>query len=143
MKVCTYQGLLVAVLTRNEHCPPHVHVGSADWDARFEFSFWHDGVRLWDVVPVKNKPSVALLEGLRQALKNPENLRRARTCWWQSFHAVCLVNQMWDVQAQEVVSPQEKRSGALFIQTAIFDALRYQTVLQLKQSGSRPVEIQL
>jgi hypothetical protein len=55
MKVCTHQGLQMAVLTRNEHCPPHVHVGSVDWEARFEFSFWHNGVRLWDVVPVKNK----------------------------------------------------------------------------------------
>ena len=41
MKVCSHKGLLIAVLTRNEHCPPHVHVGSANWDARFLFSFWH------------------------------------------------------------------------------------------------------
>jgi len=64
--------LVLAVLTRNERCPPHAHVGSTDWEARFEFSFWHNGVRLWDVVPLKNKPSVAVLEGLRQALKEPE-----------------------------------------------------------------------
>jgi len=131
----------MAVLTRNEHCPPHVHVGSADWEARFEFSFWHNGVRLLDVVPVKNQPSVAVLEGLRQDLKKPQHLRRARTCWWQSLQAVCLVNQMWDAQAQEVVSPQDKRPGAVLIQTAAFDALSYQTVLQLK--GRSPVEIQL
>ena len=68
----------MAVLTRNEHCPPHVHVGSADWEARFEFSFWHNGVRLWDVVPVKNQPSVTVLEGLRQALKNDLKLRSAK-----------------------------------------------------------------
>ena len=132
----------MAVLTRNEHCPPHVHVGSTDWEARFEFSFWHNGVRLWDVVPVKNRPSITVLEGLRQALKKPQHLRLARSCWWQSFQAVCLVNQMWDVQTQEVVSPQEKRQGASLIHTAVFDALRYQTVLQLKGAKS-PVEIQL
>lgn len=132
----------MAVLTRNEHCPPHVHVGSADWEARFEFSFWHNGVRLLDVVPVKNQPSVAVLEGLRQDLKKPQHLRRARTCWWQSLRAVCLVNQMWDVHEQEVVSPQDKRPGALLIQTAAFDTLSYQTVLQLKGASS-PVEIQL
>jgi hypothetical protein len=49
---------------------------------------------------------------------------------------------MWDAQTQEVVSPQDKRPGALLIQTAVFDALRYQTVLQLKGASS-PVEIQL
>lgn len=113
-----------------------------DWEARFEFSCWHNGVRLWDVVPVKNQPSVTVLEGLRQALKKPQHLRRARICWWHSFQAVCLVNQMWDAQAQEVVSPQDKRLGAFLIQTAVFDALRYQTVLQLKGASS-PVEIQL
>lgn len=142
MKVCLYQGLLLAVLTRNEHCPPHVHVGSADWQARLEFSFWHNGVRLWDVVPVKSKPSVAVLEGLRQTLRDPQHLRRARTCWWQSLHAVCLVNQMWDEQTQEVVSPQDRRPGARLIQTAVFDDRRYQTVLQL-QGADSPVEITL
>ncbi len=132
----------MAVLTRNEHCPPHVHVGSVDWEARFEFSFWHDGVRLLDVIPLKNQPSVAVLEGLRQVLKNPLHLRRARICWWQSFQAVCLVNQMWDVDAQEVVSSKERRSSAVHIQTAVFDAKRYQTIFQLK-GASCPVEIQL
>jgi len=75
MKICTYHGLIIAVLTRNEHCPPHVHVGAADWEARFEFSFWHNGVRLWDVIPAQNQPTIAVLEGLRQALKNPQHLR--------------------------------------------------------------------
>lgn len=69
MKVCVHHGLVIAVLTRNEHCPPHVHVGTEQWDARFEFSFWHHGVRLWDVLPAQNTPSAALLEGLRQVLK--------------------------------------------------------------------------
>lgn len=46
MKVCSHKGLVIAVLTRNVHCPPHVHVGTTKWNARFLFSFWHDGVRL-------------------------------------------------------------------------------------------------
>jgi len=142
MKGCTHHGLVLAVLTRNEHCPPHAHVGSTDWEARFEFSFWHNGVRLWDVVPLKNKPSVAVLEGLRQALKEPENLRRARTCWWQSVQATCLVNQMWDARMLEVVSPDERRPGGLLIQTAVFDGPKYRTVLQL-QGANSPVEIDL
>lgn len=91
MKVCTHRGLLMAVLTRNEHCPPHVHVGSSDWEARLEFSFWHNGVRLMDVVPSHRQPTVAVLEGLRQALKTPTHLRRARLCWWQAMQSVCLV----------------------------------------------------
>ncbi len=132
----------MAVLTRNEHCPPHVHVGSAEWDARFEFSFWHDGVRLWDVVPVKNKPSINVLEGLRQALKKPDHLRLARTYWWQACQAVCMVNQMWEESTQQIAFTKDKRPGVFLIQTAIFDAQNYKTVLQLKGVNS-PVEIEL
>ena len=142
MKVCVYRGLLMAVLTRNEHCPPHVHVGSNDWQARLEFSFWHAGVRLMDVVPVHKRPTVAVLEGLRQALKTRAHLRRARLCWWQSVRSVCLVNQTWDEQAREAVAVQDKRAGARRIEAAAFDAERYRTILQLK-GASAPVEIAL
>lgn len=82
------------------------------------------------------------LEGLRQTLKSPQHLRRARTCWWQSMKSVCLVNQMWDAQAQEVVSPQDKRPAAQLIQAAVFDEQRYLTILKLKGAIS-PVEIEL
>lgn len=143
MKICTYKGLLMAVLTRNEHCPPHVHVGSARWEARFEFSFSHNGVRLWDVVPVHKQPTVAVLEGLRQALKKPANLHHARACWWASVQSVCLVNQCWDGLAQQVVSPQAKAAqGRALIESASFDVQRYCTILQLKGASS-PVEIEL
>ena len=142
MKIFTHQGLLVAVLTRDEHCPPHVHVGSNQWQARFEFSFWHNGVRLWDVIPVRNQPTVDVLEGLRQAIKKPEHLRRARESWWQSKQALCLVNQTWDEQTQQVLSQPEKRSTARVIQTAVFDSHGYRTILQLK-GRSDPVEIEL
>ena len=142
MKVCTHKGWSIAVLTRNEHCPPHVHVGSADWDARFEFSFWHDGVRLLDVMPVKNQPTAAVLEGLRQTLKIPKNLRRARICWWQSVKSVCLMNKMWDDEMQSVVPMNEIRNNARIIQAEFFDAQIYKTILQLN-GVSVPVEIEL
>jgi hypothetical protein len=49
---------------------------------------------------------------------------------------------MWDDQAQEVVPGQDKRPAARLIQTAVFDAHHYQTILQLKGASS-PVEINL
>ena len=142
MKVCTHKGLVIAVLTRNEHCPPHVHVGTEQWDARFEFSFWHNGVRLWDVVPVKNQPGVAQLEDLRQVLKQPAHLRRAREIWWSALQSVCLVNQYWDIDADEVVSIKEKRPGTRKIEAAHFNAQSNTTVLQLAGQKS-PLEIEL
>ena len=142
MRVCKYNGLVLAVLTRNEHCPPHVHVGPDDWEARFKFSFWHNSVCLWDVVPVQNRPSSTVLEDLRQLLMQPVHLRKARELWWQALQTMCLENLQWDPMASEVVSPKAGRSGALTIQTARFDAKNYQSVLQL-MGQSEPVEIEL
>lgn len=142
MKVCVHRGLVVAVLTRNEHCPPHVHVGTDKWDARFEFGFWHDGVRLWDVLPAQNMPSAALLEELRQVLKQGANLKRARELWWESRQTLCLNHQRWDMAAQEAVSPRAKRPDARDIESAHFDASRYRTILKLA-GQTLPLEIQL
>ncbi len=132
MRVCSHRGLIVAVLTRNEHCPPHVHVGTPDWDARIEFSFWNGGVRLWDVTPAKDAPGLALLEELRQVVKAEANLRRARTLWWQSRQTLCLDNQAGDPATSEVVSPRSGRHGAVAIVGSVFDAVAYRTFLQLQ-----------
>ena len=127
MKVCLHKGLLIAVLTRNEHCPPHVHVGTANWDARFAFSFWHNGVALWDVTPERNEPSVALLEELRQVIKQRAHLKRAREAWWVSRQTLCMENMLWDTAAQEAVSPRARRVNAHLIESARFEAAEYRT----------------
>ncbi len=140
MKVCTHNGLTIAVLTRNEHCPPHVHTGTEKWEARFEFSFWHNGVRLWDVVPLQNQPTVKQLEAIRQTLMKPVNLRRAREMWWNSMQTVCLVNQRWAANLQEVVSGT--KTPGLMIKAASFNAKAYKTVL-LFGGQTRSQEIEL
>lgn len=142
MKVCTHRGLLIAVLTRNEHCPPHVHVGTGDWNARFEFSFWHNGVRLWDVMPIQESPSAGLLEEIRQAIRTAENLHRARKLWWQSRQTLCLDNLLWDTAAQAMVTPKGARPGTVQIVSGRFDGVRNMTVLHLA-NAPLPLEIQL
>ena len=141
MRVCAHRRLVFAVLTRDEHCPPHVHVGTDKWEARFEFSFWDNSVRLWDVVPAQRSPSASLLEELRRVLKKPENLKKARQLWWRSRQTVCLENQHWDASVQAVLSPSTRRSGAVAILSAHFDASRYRTTLLLANEDQ--VEIQL
>lgn len=142
MKICIHKGLVIAVLTRNEHCPPHVHVGTDKWEARFEFSFWHNGVRLWDAVPAQNQPTAAVLEDLRLAIKTPTHLRRARELWWSSLQKVCLVNQLWDVDTDEIVSTKDRRLEAKVIESACFDPKAYKTILQLA-GRTGPLEISL
>lgn len=142
MKVCHHRGMLVAVLTRNEHCPPHVHVGTDKWNARFLFSFWHDGVRLWDVVPLRETPAATVLEEIRQVIKRPVNLRKARECWWLSMKTLCLQNQQWDTQAHEIVASAYRRPGTLLITSSSFDPQQYKTVLYLSGCPD-PLEILL
>ncbi len=38
MKVCSYKGLSIVIMLRDEHCPPHVHVNAGSWSARLQFS---------------------------------------------------------------------------------------------------------
>ena len=140
MKICTYDGLTMAVLTRNEHCPPHAHTGTDKWGARFVFSFWRDQVHLWDVIPVQNRPSARQLEGLRHTLMLPTNLRRAREIWWNSVQSVCLANQHWDADAGEVVGKAGPHTKV--IKAASFNARANKTML-LFGGQSSPQEIAL
>jgi hypothetical protein len=62
MSVCAHHGLVFAILTRDQHCPPHVHVGTDKWEARFEFGFWDNGVRQAVVSPsARRTGDVAIL----------------------------------------------------------------------------------
>ncbi|WP_246226451.1 DUF4160 domain-containing protein [Pseudomonas atagonensis] len=103
MKVCSYKGLSIVIMLRDEHCPPHVHVNADSWSARLQFSFWHNDIELWDVVPLSRRPPLAVLEGLCRALEQPAHLRRARGIWGSGLQTVCLDNQLWDMQANEVL----------------------------------------
>jgi hypothetical protein len=142
MKVCAHRDLVIAILTRNEHSPPHVHAGTDKWDARFQFSFWHNGVQLWDVVPTRHAPSASLLEALREVLKRRANLRRARKLWWRACQTACLENLQWDPIELAVVSPKDHRTGALAIRSAHFDTTTNRTLLLLADQ-LMPLEIQL
>lgn len=131
MKVSVYRGLELALMTRDEHCPPHLHVKASDWEARFKFSFWHNSVCLYDVKPASAKPSVKVLEGLRQHLLEPAILRSARQKWWSVMGSLCLDNLYWDPSLQEVVTPKSANAGAKKILSASYGSQGNITVLKL------------
>jgi len=132
MKICRYKGLDIVVMTRDEHCPPHAHVGTDKWRARFEFGFVDQHVYLLDVIPAQKLPSVRLLENLRLTLGQAENLRRARDAWWRSTHSTCLENQGWATAGNLVY----------IIESATFDSSLNRTTLKLKWAADL-VEINL
>jgi hypothetical protein len=142
MKVCSYKGLSVVIMLRDEHCPPHAHVEAGAWSARFRFSFWHNGVELWDVVPLSRRPPIAELEGLRQSLKLPAHLLRARHIWWRKLQTACLDNQLWDWQTSEVVVVKRIVSTTNMIGSACYEPQTNRTRLFLI-GAQECVEIEL
>lgn len=142
MKVCSYKGLSVVIMLRDEHCPPHAHVDAGAWSARFKFSFWHNGVELWDVIPLSRRPPVAVLEGLRLALRQTHHLRRARGIWWSRLRTACLDNQWWDEQANEVAVLRQVTSTTFRIASAYYEPEVNKTLLALV-GAKEGIEIEL
>ena len=75
-------GLYVELRTRGEHCPPHVHVGNEEvpWEARLAVSFVSDVIRLMDVDPIGDAPSMRTIDQIKAAIGN--NLPTRRAEWW-------------------------------------------------------------
>ncbi|VVN84086.1 hypothetical protein PS718_01346 [Pseudomonas fluorescens] len=142
MKVCSYKGLSIVIMLRDEHCPPHVHVSAEKWSARFLFSFWHNDVDLWDVVPLSRRPSPALLEGLCRSLEQPAHLRRARGIWWSGLQTFCLDNQVWDCESNEVPVMKSVSDTTYRIGSARYEPEEDKTLLTLR-GALEGVEIEL
>jgi hypothetical protein len=142
MKLFSYKGLSAVIMLRDEHCPPHAHVDAGTWSARFKFSFWHNSVELWDVVPQLQRPPEAVLEGLRHALRQPAHLRRARGIWWDKLQTACLDNQLWDWKTNEVVVMKNIASTTYMIGSACYEPEKNKTLLAL-MGAPEGVEIEL
>ncbi|ACJ00949.1 hypothetical protein [Rhodospirillum centenum] len=106
-------GFRIDVLTNGEHCPPHVHVDcpGEGWVARFTFSFADDRIALWDIVPVRKRPTAAVLESVRTIIA--ANLKRARDAWWGNLPRLgtCLENRWVDLAGGDIVVLDRRRPG--------------------------------
>lgn len=142
MRLFSYKGFSMLINLRDEHCPPHTHVDGGTWSARFKFSFWRNGVELWDVVPHSRRPPGAVLEGLRYGLRQPVHLRRARSIWWDKLQTACLDNQLWDSQDNEVVVMKRITSTTYVIGSACYEPDKNKTLLALIDAPEG-VEIEL
>jgi hypothetical protein len=79
---------------------------------------------------------------LRQELKQPAHLLRARTIWWARIQTACLDNQLWDWQADEVVATKRPGSTTYLIESARYELEGNRTLLGLVGAPDR-VEIEL
>lgn len=97
---------------------------------------------IWDVVPLSRRPPIAVLEGLRQSLKLPAHLLRARRIWWRKLQTACLDNQLWDWQTGEVVVVKRIVSTTNMIGSALYEPQTNRTRLSLI-GAQECVEIEL
>ncbi|SDK71116.1 MULTISPECIES: hypothetical protein [Stenotrophomonas] len=140
MKITSHNGHDLIIQSR-DHCDPHVHIKSPNWDVRLRFSFWKDDVEYWDTRPVRNKPAAALIESLRRALMDPQALRRARREWWRAMGSTCVENKQW-ILTQEVVSDVENyEDPSLRIIKSSFDNAHNRTLLILENGDEVEIEL--
>ncbi|MCA8407989.1 DUF4160 domain-containing protein [Burkholderia cenocepacia] len=128
MRVADYNGRRIAVLTRDEHCPPHVHVDGGTWSARFEFAFWHNDVHFMDVDPAHTTISSKELRAIIAIIR--ANLPRARKCWWSMCQDICLTNKYWDHNTTSVVKPVSGKKGLVRIANGTYDDTKSLTTLR-------------
>lgn len=134
-------GLYVELRTRDEHCPPHVHVENEEvpWEARLAFSFVDNAVRLMDVDPIDDAPSTRTIDRIKAAIA--ANLPKCRTEWWARVGTCCIDNRWTLVSGDGAVTVLARReTGAVQIGRAIYDPPGGQVALILKDGTSLAVK---
>lgn len=129
-------GLHVELRTRDEHCPPHLHVENVEvpWEARLAFSFVSDVVRLMDIDPVEGAPSTRTIDRIKLAIV--ANLPRCKAEWWAKVGTTCLDNRWVQVVPEGMVTILARREkGAIQIGTATYEPRTGQTTLTMKDGA--------
>jgi hypothetical protein len=115
-------GLFVEMWTRDEHCPPHLHVANeaVPWEARFEFSFLIDTVRLIDIDPISGAPSARTIDRIKVAIAT--NLPKCRSEWWTRIGTCCVDNRWVRMSSGGRISLTAGRGkGTAQIESASYD----------------------
>lgn len=123
--------------TRDEHCPPHVHIGhkGQGWEAKIGFSYVSDQVTVMEVYSAQGRPTTATLNAVLAEVS--ANLLRCREKWPQVVPDLHLDNR-WVMVAKDgkVKLLQEYKPGARQIHTAEYAPAQNQVTLVMKD-GSR------
>jgi hypothetical protein len=130
-------GLYVELRTRDEHCPPHVHVENEEvpWEARLAFSFIDNVVRLLDVDPIEDAPSTRTIDRIKAAIVS--GLPKCRAEWWTRVGTCCVDNRWTQVsRGGPVIVLVRREAGAVQIGRANYDAQADQVTLIMKDGTS-------
>ena len=123
----------VELRTRDEHCPPHVHVENeaARWEARLAFSFVGDLIRLVDVDPIEAAPGMRAIDRIKSAII--DNLAKCRAEWWMKVGTCCLDNRWVRLSRDGRLTALARREvGAAHIGGASYEPRSEQLTVTMK-----------
>jgi hypothetical protein len=129
-------GLHVELRTRDEHCPPHLHVENEEvpWEARLAFSFVSDVVRLMDIDPIEHAPGTRTIDRIKAAIA--ANLPKCRAEWWAKVGTCCLDNRWVCVSQDGTVTVLARREkGAIQIGTVTYEPRTGAMMLTMKDGA--------
>jgi hypothetical protein len=129
-------GLHVELRTRDEHCPPHLHVENEEvpWEARLAFSFVSDVVRLMDIDPIEDAPGTRTIDRIKAAIA--ANLPKCRAEWWAKVGTCCLDNRWVRVSQDGTVTVLARREkGAIQIGTVTYEPQTGEMTLTMKDGA--------
>lgn len=146
-KIAEFDGIEIRVLTRNEHCDPHVHAfhEGEGWELKIFFSFVSEAIGPIELEAGK-RPKRPVVQNCVDAIL--DNLDEARKQFWEATESrnlhCCLGNQYVRIDDDGyVVAAAKQSAGAMLVKTARYvassKALEFTVEGQAKkQSGKCP-----
>lgn len=127
----TGTGVEVFVLTR-DHCPPHLHCENAadGWEAKLEFSYLNNDVRLAQLYVSGKRPRVSTLNTVLAAVIG--SIKRCRDEWWSIYGDTCLKNQrLASTPAGLAVAPKRHKKSTVQVTAASYSPSTGKTTIHL------------
>lgn len=127
----------VFLRTRDEHCPPHVHIGhkGEGWEARIQFSYVDDVVSVMEIYPARGKPGIATLNAVLAEIQAALAICR---CKWLMVVPDMDLNNKW-VQITGANRKGKlltrKAKGAVQVRTASYDAETRVVTLRMRDGS--------
>ena len=124
-------GNVTVVVKSRDHCPPHVHAEckAEKWDALFEFSFIHNEISLMDIRPIRNAPSISLINDISHSIG--EHLSSCRSQWWPAMGTVGLDNAWVIARHGQIKECHKTLLGASQVKNASYDAVTGEVTVSL------------
>ena len=104
-------GAKVVMLTRDEHCPAHVHAmnSSRKWEIKVFFAYADNDPDHWTFEIIKGTPLAGQINDVIDAVE--VNLNLCRELWWKINSDVCLINKFVAISPFGILTKTSNGTG--------------------------------